>query len=273
MPFIKYQNKNIYYEIHGSGKPLVILNGIMMSTLSWSMFLPELSKDHQVILLDFFDQGQSDKLTTSYKHDLQVEVVKKVVEVLGLENIYLLGISYGGEVALQFALKYESIVDKLLIFNTTAWTNPWISDIGAGWKQAAITEDGELFYNVCIPIIYSPYFYIKNIAWMNERKKVLKTLFNPSFLCAVIRLIESAEGYDIRDQLAHIKIKTLIVGSEFDFITPAPDQLQIHKEIPNSTYFEIKNCGHASMYEKPLEFMSLLKGFLSIEKESTIVSV
>jgi len=271
MPHTKYQGKKIYYEVHGEGAPLVILNGIMMSTVSWSMFLPELIKKNQVILLDFFDQGQSDKMEHEYKQDLQVEVVNAVIQELKLDKINLLGISYGGEVALQFALKYGHFVKKLLLFNTSAWTNPWLHDIGAGWKQVAKTNDGELFYNVTIPIIYSPRFYVQNAEGMNARKEILKTVFNPSFLAAVFRLIESAEGYDIRDRLPNIKAKTLIVGSDFDFITPAPDQQEIHDGIPHSTYFEIKNCGHASMYEKPEEFLSIVIGYLSVEIAPKII--
>ena len=271
MPHTNYQGKRIYYEVHGEGEPLVILNGIMMSTASWSMFLPELTRDNQVILLDFFDQGQSDKMTHSYKQDLQVKVVKAVVDELKFASINLLGISYGGEVALQFAIRYGHFVDKLLLFNTTAWTNPWLDDIGAGWKQVAKLNDGELFYNVTIPIIYSPSFYTQNAAGMNARKEILKDIFNPSFLASMYRLIESAEGYDIRDQLSDIKAKTMIVGSDFDFITPAPNQQEIYKGIPHSTYYEIKNCGHASMYEKPLEFLNILKGYLSVDTAPKII--
>jgi len=271
MPYTNHQGKKIYYEVHGEGESLIILNGIMMSTLSWSMFLPELIKGNQVILLDFVDQGQSDKMEHSYKQDLQVEVVKAVVDELKLENFNLLGISYGGEIALQFTLKYENFVQKLLLFNTTAWTNPWLYDIGVGWKQVAKTNDGELFYNVTIPVIYSPSFYTQHAAGMNARKELLKGVFNQSFLAAMFRLIESAEGYDIRDQLWNIKAKTLIVGSDFDFITPAPDQQELHKGVLNSTYFQIKNCGHASMYEKPLEFLNILKGYLSVETAPKII--
>ena len=266
MPHLQHNGKKIYYEVHGEGQPLVILNGIMMSTLSWAMFLPELTKHNQVVLLDFFDQGQSDKMASDYKHDIQIEVVQAVIDELDLEKVHLFGISYGGEVALQFALKYGNSVDKLVLFNTAAWTSPWLSDIGVGWKKAALLGDADLFYSVSIPVIYSPNFYTKHITWMNERKTFLKQVFNQTFLTAVARLIESSEGFDIRDQLANIKANTLIVSSDSDFVTPADNQLEIHHAIEESAYLEIKNCGHASMYERPTEFLSVLKGFLASEK-------
>ena len=263
MPHIQHNGKNIYYEVHGNGQPLVILNGIMMSTLSWAMFLPELTKKNQVILLDFLDQGQSDKMTEDYQQDLQVDVVKAVVDELELKKINLFGISYGGEIALQFALKYGNFIQKLLLFNTTAWTNPWLADMGKGWVIAAQTGNSELFYNATIPIIYSPLFYTKNIDWMNERKSFLYGVFTAEFLESMIRLTNSANTHDVKDRLSELNgIDTLIVGSDYDFITPDFDQRYIHEQVVTSQFFVIKDCGHASMYEKPKEFITLVTGFL-----------
>ena len=265
MPFAKYNEQSIYYEVHGSGEPLVILNGVMMSHLSWQMFLPELTKNHQVILLDFFDQGKSDKMDRDYPQDIQVEAVKAVLDDLKLEKINLFGISYGGEIAIQFALKYQGFLKRLLLFNTTAYTSPWLQDIGKGWVQAAKTYSGEMFYNITIPIIYSPGFYTKSIHWMNQRKDFLYSVFTEEFLNATIRLINSAEKLDLRDRLGEIEVDTLVVSSDTDFVTPATEQEFIHQKISGSTYLEIKNCGHASMYERPDEFITIVRGFLARE--------
>ena len=55
-----YEGKRVYYEVHGDeGQPLVILNGIMMSTASWKSFIPNFSRNNVAILVDFLDQGQS----------------------------------------------------------------------------------------------------------------------------------------------------------------------------------------------------------------------
>jgi len=264
MAILNHNGKNIYYEVHGEGDPLVIFNGIMMSTTSWSIFLPELTKNNQVILFDFFDQGQSDKVDYQYTQDLQVEVAEAVINHLDLEKINLFGISYGGEVAMHYALKNKAQINKLLLFNTTAWTNPWLADIGRGWVQAAETGNKELFYNATIPIIYSPMFYTRNIDWMNERKNFLYEVFTEEFLNGMIRLINSAEFHNIKDRLSELNgIKTLIVGCEHDFITPENDQKLIRENIPGSELVILRDCGHASMYESPASFLTLVKGFIA----------
>jgi len=228
------------------------------------MFLPELTKRHQVVLLDFLDQGQSDRLEEDYTQALQVDVVLAVVNHLDLKSFSLFGISYGGEVALQFALTHKKRLDHLLLFNTTAYTNPWLDDIGNGWIRAAELRDKELFYNATIPIIYSPMFYTKNIQWMNDRKAVLYDIFTDDFLDGMIRLTKSASSHNVKEKLPELDgLKTLVVGSDYDFITPDFEQTFIHEKIASSQLFIIKECGHASMYEKPEAFLTLIKGFLN----------
>ena len=271
MAYLKFNKKNIYYQVQGEGEPLIILNGVMMSHMSWLMFLPTLTINNKIILVDFFDQGKSDKMEYSYKQDIEVDMLKALIDELNIKKVNLLGISYGGEVALQFAVKYKESIDKLLLFNTTAYTNPWLTDIGRGWVNIAKLKSSEAFYNASIPIIYSPTFYNKNIEWMNSRKVFLYQIFNEEFFKCIIRLIESAEDYDIREKVKTITANTLIVSSDLDFVTPIAEQEFLHTEIQNSKYLMIENCGHASMYERPNEFISIIKGFLSLEEDIKII--
>ena len=90
MNFI-FQGKQIYYELHGEGKPLLILNGIMMSTKSWSEFIEPFSASNQLILLDMVDQGQSAKMTKAYNHSIQVDLVKALVDHLNIEKVNIYG--------------------------------------------------------------------------------------------------------------------------------------------------------------------------------------
>lgn len=259
MPYFKHNGNELYYEVHGQGKPLIILNGIMMSHVSWQPFLKDLEA-YQVILFDFYDQGQSHKMTKSYHHDLQVEALHTLVVHLNLKEVNVFGISYGAQIALQYAIKYP--VEKLIIFNAALYTTPWLKDIGKAWQLAAETYNPELFFHVSIPYIYSHVFYTKHASWMNERKELLLDVFNKDFLDAMIRLIESSEDYDIRETAKKIKANTFIVGSEYDYITPADETKAIADQIKNSTFEVFYGCGHATMYEKSEPFIQCLKSYL-----------
>lgn len=258
-------DKKVYFEDEGSGKPIILLNGIMMSTRSWAPFVESFKANNRLIRVDFFDQGQTDKLIgASYTHQIQVDLLKSLFDHLKLEQASIVGISYGGEIAIQFAIKYKHLVDRLVLFNTAAYTNPWLKDIGRAWIAAGKTRNGEAYYNTAIPVIYSPLFYETNQAWMQNRKKVLIPVFsNELFLDQMERLTLSSESYDVKEQLQEIEAETLIISAEEDYLTPVDNQKFVAERIKHSHWVKIPGAGHASMYEKPLLFTTLCLGFIN----------
>ena len=267
---VPFKDYFIHVEIYGKGQPLIILNGIMMSVKSWVPFIEDFSKDNQLILIDLLDQGESSKLIDQqYDQSIQVDALHAVIEHLKLDKVNLLGISYGGEVAIQYALKHNKYVSKLLLFNTTAWTSPWLKEIGHAWKMASYS--GASYYATTIPVIYSPNFYTNNIDWIENRKKALIPIFDDKgFIDRMNRLTDSAEDYDKRSELFKIKNQTLVVSSDTDFVTPISEQRLIVDSLENVDHIIIPNCGHASMYEAPVLFKTLVLGFIKDQTEFKI---
>ena len=273
MSVFDYQGKEIFYQLDGMknvGKPIiVILNGIMMSSASWEIFKESFSNDNVLLRFDMFDQGASALLEGDYTQDVQVELLKALLEHLSFDKVNLVGISYGASIALQFTKKYPKMVLKQIISNGVAKTSPWLKAIGDGWNQVAMTRNGEAYYNITIPYIYSPQFYTKQIKWMNNRKKLLVPLFSDeTFLDKMIRLTKSAETHDVVDSLKEMTTNTLIIASEQDYLTPVYEQEFIHNALQNSQLVILPNCGHASMYEVPELFTSLVLGFINNQTQS-----
>ena len=160
MPKFLYQNKEVFYDVQGEGKPIILLNGIMMSTGSYNTFANSVSASNMLVRVDFFDQGQSERLEgIAYTQDLQVEVLHALIEHLNLKNAVTVGVSYGGEVAMKHAIKYPNDIERLVLANTAAWTSNWLRDIGHAWNKVGESLDGEAYYDLAIPVIYSSKFY------------------------------------------------------------------------------------------------------------------
>ena len=256
--------KKIHYEVYGEGAPIVVLNGIMMSTFSWHMFIPSLSANNKLILMDFFDQGQSEKLTNEgYDQSVQVEAVKGLLAHLGLEKASVVGVSYGGNVALKFAATYPNMVERLVVFHAAPKTGAWLKDVGKSWVMSIDCPHN--FYNTSIPVIYSPEFYNANPEWVAVRQNFLtnQVFTNKDFMQALVRLTQSAENYDVTGILGNITAKTLIVAADTDPLTPASDQKALRDGIEGAQWVILPNCGHASMYERPTLFASLILGFVN----------
>ncbi len=276
MSIFKYQNYDINYIVDGdltSGKEIIIiLNGIMMSTKSWEIFVKPFSSNNVLIRFDMFDQGETSKLDNQYTQKIQVELLKGLIDYLNIKKINIVAISYGASVALQFAGKYENYINKLVIANVVSKTSNWLKAIGDGWNAVAKTRDGDAYYNISIPYIYSPQFYTKEIKWMENRKEFLIPIFSDKvFLDAMIRLTKSAETHNVDSFLDKINTETLIISSEEDYLTPVFEQKHIHSKMKNSSLVIIPECGHASMYEKPRLFTSLILGFINSNQAKSIV--
>ncbi len=273
MATFTYLGKQVYYTVDGAGAPMVLLNGIMMSTRSWEPFVPALSANHQLIRVDLLDQGQTDKAADiPYTQMTQAELIIALLDHLELPKAHMVGISYGGEVAIQLAIAYPQRVDRLVLFNTTAYTTTWLAHIGHSWNAVGRMRDGAAYYKTTIPVIYSQQYYERRLDWMMARQAKLEPIFsNPVFLDAIERLTNSAEHYDERDRLDRITARTLIVAAEDDILTPKGDQALLHKYIHSSELISIPNCGHASMYEKPLLFTTLIVGFLTVAATDFVI--
>ena len=270
MEFI-YNGKSIYYERYGAGEPLLILNGIFMSCASWTPFIPGFSKNSELLMLDLIDQGRSAKVDHEYTLELQEDLVGKFLDHLGIDAVNLCGISYGGEVAMRFAAHSPRRVLKLILSNTTAYTSPWLKDIGHSWEYAFESGDGRQFFKTCIPTVYSPRFYEKNYAWAQAREEMFCRVFDQSIYDAFGRLTRSAETHDERANLSKITAPTLVISSDSDYITPVFLQRELTAAIPGAGHVIISDAGHAAMYEKPAEFGALVLGFIGADAGINIV--
>lgn len=272
MSYIEVGGHKAYYECHGEGeRTLVILNGIMMSSVSWQPFLGMLTKHVKVVLIDFFDQGKSDFMSQTYTQTLQVELVESLLSTLSHRDVTLMGISYGGEIAMQVATRAPELMKRLVLANTTSYTDPQLKAIGEAWINAAKTYDGRQFFKATIPPIYSSGFYSRKLDWLNAREDLFVKLFDKRWYEGFIRLVISAESHDVRQSLKRIKLPTLVIGADEDMITPLSCQEALVKEIDASNFLVIKACGHAAMYEKPSEFFAAVLGFILIADETFII--
>lgn len=255
----------IYYELEGNeGELLVILNGIMMSSDSWKEIKKEyISSGYRVLTMDFRDQGKSASAKEPYSIHQHAEDLRGLLDHLSIEKVHLMGISYGGQVAMIFTLSNQDRVHRLLLFNTSARLTKYIRGIGEAWDEAARIGDGERFFKLAMPLIYSDEFYDTHWDWLKDRERKFKEVLTEEWFERYLRLSASHGEYDILEDLKGITVPTLIVGADKDVVTPYKETELIHRKIKGSLFTMIPNCGHASCYEQTAAFNVQVLGFLS----------
>ena len=264
-----FDGYKVHYETYGTtGEPIILLNGIMMSTASWKPFIEDFTRHNTLILVDFLDQGQSQRMENPYDHSIQVKLLDELIEHLWYSRVNIVGISYGGEIAIQYALAHPRRVRRLVLLNTCGRTSPWLKKIGDGWNEVAKTGNGYAYYLTTIPVIYSTAFFEQHADWMEGREAYLTEYFSrKDVLEALIRLTDSSVGYDVTDRLHEITCPTLILSSSEDALVPSTEQQLLHENINGSIYLTLNGSGHASMYENPAAFAALVLGFTNLRDE------
>src|ERR1700740_2765064 len=102
---------HLYYEVHGkkdAKNTLIFLNGLTQSTVAWGLTVPHLLAEYQVVLVDLIFQGNSDKDAEWRNFDQHASDVKSLLDELKLTEVVLIGLSYGGMVAQNFAVLYST---------------------------------------------------------------------------------------------------------------------------------------------------------------------
>jgi len=264
MAYFEVETAKLYYELHGEeGRPVVVLlNGIMMSTLSWHGHLLDLTRFFRVLLMDFRDQGKSSKMRKNYDISTHAKDLNALLEHLNIKRANIVGLSYGGQVAQLFALMYPQKLNTLVLSNTPARISPYLQELGEAWKEAARLYDGEKFFALAIPFIYSDTFYNRNLNWLKNRQKTFKTLLNMEWFDGFIRLASSNLSFNTLNELSNINCPTLLLMADRDIITPINEMELIKDEISNCECLVIHDAGHAAFLEKKSEFLSAIIGFL-----------
>nr|WP_276576101.1 alpha/beta hydrolase [Oceanirhabdus seepicola] len=240
-----------------------MLNGLMMSTMSWYPLLGGLD-NYKIYLLDFIDQGKSQKFDgKEYSQDLQKRILESFIHELDIREPHIIGTSYGGEVAIRYAIENSHKIKSLTLSNTTFCTNYLLQEIGRGWIDACEVENKRLFFKCTLSYIYSKEFYEERKDWLNTREEFFVKNLPSDWYEGIKRLIISAEDLEIPvEKLKNIKAPTMIISSDEDKLISKEDSKILNREIYNSRCVSIIGAGHAAMYEKPNEWVSIIKGFI-----------
>jgi pimeloyl-ACP methyl ester carboxylesterase len=107
---------NMYYEVHGTGRPLVVLpGGLLTIDLSFGAFLPGLARDRQVIAVELQGHGRTADIDREFTLEHLADDIAGLLDHLGIDRADLFGFSLGGLVAFQLALRHSARVDHLVL--------------------------------------------------------------------------------------------------------------------------------------------------------------
>lgn len=213
----------IYFEIHGSGEPLVLLSGFSGTIADWKPSLSEWGPDFPIILPDLRGHGRSSILSKPFRHRDAAADMVALLDRLGIDSFKGVGISGGGNVLLHMAAMQPARAKAMVLVSATPYFPAQARAIMRSYAQSLPQQE-----------------------WDRLRR------CHPGGDAQIKALLEStaafADGHDDMNftppLLSTIEARTLIVQGDRDPLYPVELSVEMAKAIPRSSLWILPNAGH-----------------------------
>jgi 3-oxoadipate enol-lactonase len=266
MPQITSGDANIFYEVLGSGAPVVLLHPFPANHDLWKPAAQALVSHYRVILPDLRGHGDSsigEGPATMAKHAADIA---RVLDHETVDRAAFVGASIGGYVLFEFWRKFHARVEALVLCNTKAQADT--SEARTGRLQAAadVIERGtEPFFESMVPKLMGKTIRSTRPDLVEAALRMMRKMSAEDVAMVQRGMAERPDSMEI---LKTINVPTLLVtGDEDAFAGPSEAEL-MRQNIPGSQMRVIKKAGHYSPWEQPEEVGKLLRQFLDAVSRS-----
>jgi 3-oxoadipate enol-lactonase len=258
----------LYWELFGDGNREVVclLNGLAMHTAAWHGFLPRLRPDYDVLLWDYPGQGRSSTADVPYRLDRIASYLVRILDRIGVERIHLVGISYGGFVALEFARQFQERLHTLTVSGILL-SRERLFDL---YQQLSLRfyAGGPGAFELYTHYMYEKIFGEAFVASVGEeRLEGMRRSFYERYAdrsAALVRLTQAqdpffAELVSRMGEYRAILTPCLVIAAEEDRVIAPKVQRKIASILPSSRFELIPDAGHVAYLEKPDHFFGILR--------------
>jgi pimeloyl-ACP methyl ester carboxylesterase len=201
MPTADANGIRIHYEVHGEGRPLLLILGLGADVSEYTALIDQLAARSRVIAFDNRGAGRSDKPDAPYSIELMAADALGVMDALGVTRAGVLGISLGGRIALALALGHPERIERLILVSTSARVVP------------------SLRRRRLYPILSGmPLFRSRH----------------PQPRYAFVRQMEASTGYDAGPRLHELTMPTVVLHGRSDRTAPLAMAEELHRGIAGS---------------------------------------
>jgi len=248
MPFVENEGAKIYWDEQGQGVPILLIMGLGYPSQMWYRTRPFLAERYRTIAFDNRGVGRSDVPAGPYRIPVMAADAAAVLDAASVESAHIYGVSMGGMIAQEFALRYPNRVRSLILGCTSAGgpnavrADPEVTQLLMARGQMAPEEAAE----AAIPFIYD---VGTPRARIDEDLAVRKDWFpRPEVYMNQLMGIFTWEAFSRLDQ---IKAPTVVIHGDADRLVPPGNGQLIAARIPNAKLVLIPHAGHIFSTDQP----------------------
>lgn len=224
---------NLYYEIHGQGEPLLMIQGWGMDITGWQYIIEPLSQLFQVIAFDNRGTGRSEVTPGQYTTRLLADDAAALLDHLHIEKAHVLGWSMGGMIAQELVLAHPQKVNRLILSASSAKVTAKSSFIAWSNVEAINRSELQTAVNWQLSFCFSKALFANEAMLFEIKESALNPPY-PVTYDGLISQFAAVASHDRRRQLRAIKSPTLVLGAKDDGIIDIDQVKSLALEIDNS---------------------------------------
>lgn len=269
------QGITMRYRKIGKGPPLLLVHGLLGGSFCWRFTIPYFARDYTVYAVDLPGSGLSDvPPDTDCSMLRQSERLAEFLDDMKLENVAVMGCSFGGGVALLLAARDSQQPKKRIrTMVLVAPVNPWSAN-GSGRIRFFSSALGSFLLRLGMPVshpaqrwgLHRMYADTKRIAPGSERGYA-RMIIRPDRASNVLTTLRhwSRDLESIRAAIPHIQVPTLLVWGAQDGAVDPQSCLILQQRLPQCQAAAIEGVGHLPMEETPEAFNELAAKYLAAQ--------
>lgn len=250
----------------GTGDPVLLMNGGLMTFLSWGPVVAGLEGSHRIIGFDFRGMLMSPG-TAPPSLDGHVDDVIALLEHLGVSRVHVVGTSFGAEIGVLLATKHPARVRSLALITATEHINvdEWkaAQPLRQACRAAARGGDGGVLLDLLVPGTFSPAYIKAQAESIALRRQQIAAMPRVWFEGLDV-LLGSLQRLDLTSVLGDVACPTLVVGAELDLTFPPDHSRALAAGIPGARLEIVKGSGHGLVAEQPERVVEILQSFLPV---------
>jgi pimeloyl-ACP methyl ester carboxylesterase len=255
----------IYYRSRGSGPPLFLIMGFSANSDWWPPGLVDaLAARHRVILLDNRGAGRTGEGKRPFTIPLMAADTVGLLNALGLAAAHVFGVSMGGMIAQELALRYPHRVRKLVLGCTSCGRRGALFDIQRGglwWDY--LTQPRVRSRKLLTNLMFSPEYLSRNgeaLRRFGQRSRIA-----PMPIRIQLKQIAAMLDFDTYERLPRLQAPTLVMTGTRDYMAVPRNADILARRIPGARLVKLDGCGHAFIAEAEEETARHISDFLSTD--------
>ena len=264
MAFVDTEDARLYWEEHGAGYPLLMIPGFGCSVEIYGQNAPALARRFRVIVFDPRGAGRSDSPHDGYSMDRYARDCAAVLDAAGCDAAHVFGTSFGGMVALNFALHAPDRVRGLVLGCTTpggaAHVPPPAENL-AIFMAASLVEDPVESTRMRYPLHYSDAYIAEHDGEIIARSLATAHMRPPD--AGRAGQLAAVQSHDVSSRLGEIAAPTFVAHGSDDGVVPVANGHALASAIPGATLRIYEGARHIFFVERADEFNADVISFLS----------